>query len=83
MKLKTLDDLIKEKIIAMKKEGLLLHPASEMPISPRVLKQEAIKWVKFYKRKLKEAQSSMLKGYYQGKFEATMEQNNITEEDLK
>ncbi len=49
----------------------------------KVIKEEAIKWVKFYKKRLKEVNSILLKAYYQGKFEATMKLHNITEEDLK
>lgn len=43
------------------------------------LKQEAIKWVKKYRRLGNEINSE----YYRGKADGIMELNNITEEDLR
>ena len=59
-------------------------------VSLRELKEEAIKWVKKWKLEIEEEVKTHVRGEFnqkisklRGKIEATMELNNITEEDLK
>jgi len=71
MKLKTLKDL---KSIATPMNNL---------VSKQELKEEAIKWVKNYRRLRKEANDLGAEISYKAKEDVLMEFHNITEEDLK
>ena len=69
MKLKTLKDM------KMNMQG---------QVYAKDLRALAIKWVKFYNQKQNEfMKDKVLFHYYAGKMSATIEQNNITEDDLK
>jgi len=67
-----------------KKEFKTLKDIGTLYLAPKdELKAEAIKWVKYYQRKGDQTTDEIDKVHWYGRVAATIEQNNITEEDLK
>lgn len=63
-----------------------LKTLKDMKLNWRIedpIREEAIKWAKYYQGCVKNTKCDFVRHHYIGCMEATMEQNNITKEDLK